>query len=114
MERLLYLLGYVLAPLLFVRARDAKAVAKRLRLAYKLVGVKIIDVIATDSGERMVILCPYRNILADKYGERGFCHSKLDRVDEGYASYLRRRNIRYRVPQHWRTSEYCYSEVSVI
>jgi hypothetical protein len=118
-ERLLYLLGYMLAPVLFIKAESPKSVAKRLRFAYRLVGVKIIETESTDSGERTVILCPYRNLFAGRYGRKWFCHSKLDQVDEGYASYLRRhKNVRYEAPKSCndtgRRSEYCCSEVSML
>ncbi len=115
---LLYLLGYLIAPLLFIKAEDPKSVVKRLRFAYRLVGVKIIETDSTDSRERTIFLCPYRNLFTDRYGKREFCHNRLDQVDVGLSSYLKKhKNIKYDVPKGCSdtkaNSEYCYSEVSI-
>jgi hypothetical protein len=117
--RLLYLLGYMLAPILFIKAEAPTSVVKRLRFAYKLVGVKIIETESTDSREKTVFICPYRNLFTGRYKKREFCHSKLDQVDVGLSSYLRKhKNIKYQVPKDCsdtgRDSEYCYSEVSML
>jgi hypothetical protein len=96
--RLLYLLGYIFAPILFIKAEAPKSVVKRLRLAYRLVGVKIIETESTDSREKTVFLCPYRNLFTGRYNKREFCHNKLDQVDVGLSSYLRsHKNIKYSV-----------------
>jgi hypothetical protein len=72
-----------------------------------------------DSVERTIFLCPYRNLAASWFGEKWICHDILDRVDDGYVTYLRRqKGIDYQRPRgcadlaYCDESEYCYSEVS--
>lgn len=113
-HRLLHMLGYMLAPVLFLKAGSPESIARRLVLAYRLVGVKVVEVRGTDLKEKLVILCPYRNLLASKYGKKGFCHNVLDYVDEGYATYLKRhRGVVYLRPRSCdgENREYCCSEV---
>jgi hypothetical protein len=55
--------------------------------------------------------CPYRNVGADECGKRWVCHEKLDRVDDGYVTYLGERGIDYQRPRGC-GGEQCYSEVS--
>lgn len=118
-ERLLYVVGYGLAHALFLGARSPASVVTRLRLAYRLVGVKIVETPHVDGVERTIFLCPYRDIESDRFGETWLCHRKLDRVDDGYVTFLRRhRDIDYRRPRrcthldYCDESEYCYSEVA--
>lgn len=116
-ERLLYGLGYLLAPALFLGADTPAAVASRLRLAYRAVGVRIRDHTADGGVERIVFRCPYRGIGASRWGETWLCHTKLDRVDDGYVSFLaRHRGVEYRRPRDCATEGacphgLCYSEV---
>lgn len=119
LERALYLFGYAFAHLLFFRASTPEAVASRLRTAYRLVGVRIVETPRVDGVERTMFLCPYRNLAANRFGQKWLCHQKLDRVDDGYVTYLRRhRGIDYRRPrsctelEYCDDSEYCYSDVS--
>ncbi|MDX1744655.1 MAG: hypothetical protein R3324_01850, partial [Halobacteriales archaeon] len=101
------------AFLLFLGARTPPAVVRRLRLAYRLVGVDIQRTETVDGTERTVFLCPYRNLLAGRYGEKWVCHEKLDRVDDGYVTWLaRHRDIDYVRPQSCAEGECCFSEVS--
>lgn len=112
-ERILFWIGYAIAPFLFFRAKSPSSVVKRLRFAYRLVGVKIEETSTVDSTERTEFLCPYRNLLADRYGEKRVCHDKLDRVDDGYVAYLERfKDIDYQRPQSCSDSACCFSEVS--
>lgn len=118
-RRALHGLGYVLAHVLFLGARSPRAVVRRLRLAYRLVGVRIVETPHVDGVERTVFLCPYRNLGADRFGEKWFCHDVLDRVDDGYVTYLRRhRDVDYRRPTgcgdlpYCEESDYCFSEVT--
>ena len=103
--------GYLIAPFLFLGANDEETIAERLRFAYKLVGVKVIKVISQNSTEIMIFLCPYRNLsITGKPKE--ICHQILDKVDEGYADFLRRKNIRYSGPKSYGKTDYCFSKVS--
>lgn len=116
-RRLLHGLGYLLAHPLFLGADTPAAVARRLRIAYRLVGVRIVETPQVDDVERTVFLCPYRNLAAERYGRTWLCHDVLDRVDDGYVTYLRRRKgIEYRRPRSCAEAacddEYCYSEVT--
>jgi len=45
------------------------------------------------------------------YGEKWVCHEKLDRVDDGYVTYLAKRGIDYQRPRGCDGSEVCYSTV---
>lgn len=113
LERILFAIGYLIAPVLFFRASTPRSVVKRLRFAYRLAGVRIKNTERVDATERTVFLCPYRNLFADRYGARWVCHEKLDRVDDGYVAYLRRfKNIDYQRPQGCAEAMTCYSEVS--
>lgn len=118
-RRLLHAIGYVIAHVLFVGAETPAAVVERLRIAYRLVGVRIVETPEVDSVERTIFLCPYRNLAASRFGQKWFCHDILDRVDDGYVTYLRRhKDIDYQRPRgctdlaYCQESEYCYSEVS--
>lgn len=118
-RRLLHDIGYVIAYVLFVGANTPESVVKRLRVAYRLVGVRIVETPQVDSVERTIFLCPYRNLGAIWFGEKWICHDILDRVDDGYVTYLRRhKGIDYQRPrgcadlEYCGESEYCYSEVS--
>ncbi len=120
-RRLLHDLGYVIAHVLFVGATTPASVVARLRLAYRLVGVRIVETPQVDAVERTIFLCPYRNLGAARFGEKTFCHDVLDRVDDGYVTYLRRHKaIDYQRPRgcgglaYCDDSEYCYSEVSEV
>jgi hypothetical protein len=108
--RVLHAIGYVLAYGLFLGARDPATVASRLRLAYRLVGVDIQSTSSHD-GERTEFRCPYRTLGAGRYGERRVCHDVLDRVDDGYVTYLARRGIDYERPQACEAGACCYSVV---
>jgi len=118
-RRLLYLFGYAAAHVLFLGASAPRAVARRLRIAYRLVGVRIVETPRVDATERTIFLCPYRNLGAGRFGRRWVCHDILDRVDDGYVTYLRRhRDIDYQRPRactdlpYCEESAYCYSDVS--
>lgn len=118
-EKALYWFGYSIAPVLFFRATTPDEVVARLRLAYRLVGVRIVETPRVDGVERTIFLCPYRNLAADRFGAKWLCHEKLDRVDDGYVTYLgRHKGIDYQRPRcctalaYCSDSEYCYSEVT--
>lgn len=112
LERLLYLVGYAIAPVLFFRAETTEGVVRRLRLAYRLAGVTIDETRTDDGVEYTEFTCPYRGLLADEYGQRYVCHQKLDRVDDGYVSYLRgHKDVDYRRPRACDSGACCYSEV---
>ena len=117
-RRLLHGFGYLAAHVLFLGAHTPRAVVRRLRLAYRLVGVRIVETPAVDGVERTVFRCPYRNLGADRWGEKWLCHDVLDRVDDGYVTYLRRRRaVDYVRPRDCAElgdcdPEHCYSEVS--
>jgi hypothetical protein len=110
-ERALHDFGYVVAHGLFLGARAPETVVRRLRLAYRLVGVRIDDT-ESGGGERTTFTCPYRTLGADRCGERWVCHEKLDRVDDGYVTYLGERGIDYQRPRGCANSEQCYSTVA--
>lgn len=111
-ERILHDFGYAFAHLLFLGAGSPESVVRRLRVAYRLVGVRI-DAVATDAGhERTMFTCPYRNVAAGRCGQRRVCHEKLDRVDDGYVTYLDERGIDYQRPRGCAGSEQCYSTVA--
>lgn len=119
LRKLLHAFGYAVAHVLFLGARTPRAVARRLRLAYRLVGVRIVETPRVDGAERTVFLCPYRDLAATRFGKRWLCHDVLDRVDDGYVTFLRRhRSIDYQRPRGCASlpscddAEYCYSEVS--
>jgi len=115
----LHAFGYAVAHVLFLGADTPTTVARRLRLAYRLVGVDIVETPQVDDVERTIFLCPYRSLGASWLGEKWLCHDILDRVDDGYVTYLRRhRDIDYQRPRgcadlaYCDESAYCYSEVS--
>lgn len=111
--RLLYAFGYLASFVLFFRATSPQAIVHRLRWAYRTVGVDIRDTETVDGVERTTFRCPYRGVAADRYGRRRVCHDVLDRVDDGYVSFLaRHRDIDYRRPRACAASECCYSEVA--
>lgn len=119
LERALHWFGYGFAHLLFVRAHSPEAVVRRLRLAYRLVGVRIVETPRVDGTERTIFRCPYRNLAAGRWGPTWLCHEKLDRVDDGYVTFLRRhRDIEYDRPRsctnlaYCEASAHCYSDVS--
>lgn len=117
-RRALHHLGYLIAHVLFLGANQPLAVARRLRFAYRLVGVRIVETPRIDAAERTVFLCPYRNLASSWYGQKRVCHDLLDRIDDGYVTYLRRhKDIAYTRPRgcgelaYCDESEYCFSEV---
>ena len=110
-ERALHDFGYVAAHVLFLGASAPETVVRRLRLAYRAVGVRIDDT-GSDGGERTTFTCPYRDLGADRCGERWVCHEKLDRVDDGYVTYLGERGIDYQRPRGCANSDQCYSTVA--
>ncbi|WP_345780661.1 hypothetical protein [Haloplanus pelagicus] len=119
LRKALHALGYVIAHVLFLGAETPAAVVGRLRVAYRLVGVDIVETPRVDDAERTIFLCPYRNLGATWFGEKWLCHDVLDRVDDGYVTFLRRhRDIDYQRPRgcgdlaYCDDSAYCYSEVS--
>lgn len=120
-RRVLHGIGYLVAHVLFLGATTPRAVVGRLRLAYRLVGVRIVERPRVDHVERTIFLCPYRNLAAGRFGQKWLCHDVLDRVDDGYVTYLRRqRDIDYQRPRSCADlascdeSAYCYSEVSAV
>lgn len=119
LRRALHAFGYAVAHLLFLGANIPQSVVRRLRLAYRLVGVKIVETPRVDDTERTIFLCPYRNLAANWFGKKWVCHDVLDQVDDGYVTYLRRhKDIDYQRPRgcedqaYCDDSDYCYSEVS--
>jgi hypothetical protein len=120
LRRLLHWFGYLAAHVLFLGARSPHAVVRRLRLAYRAVGVDVTETARVDGVERTVFLCPYRNLGASWFGRKWLCHDILDRVDDGYVAYLRRhRGIDYQrprdcaeLPDSDEEAAHCYSEVS--
>jgi len=112
-EQALHDFGYGLAYFLFAGSDEPESVVKRLRLAYRSVGVRIKECDTTQQGcERTVFKCPYRNLTPGDYDEKGFCHKKLDLVDDGYVSYLdEKKGLEYRRPRSYGETELCYSEV---
>jgi len=118
-RRALHALGYAIAHVLFLGAYTPRQVVRRLRIAYRLVGVRIVETPRVDGVERTVFRCPYRNLGASRYGEKWVCHDVLDRVDDGYVTYLaRHRDLDYRRPTdcadlpYCDESAHCFSEVS--
>ncbi|TKX81546.1 hypothetical protein [Halorubrum sp. SD626R] len=111
-ERLLHDFGYVLAHGLFLGASSPKRIVRRLRLAYRSVGVDIDETGSEAGAERTEFTCPYRGVGAGLYGEKWVCHEKLDRVDDGYVTYLAERGIDYQRPRDCDGSERCYSTVA--
>ncbi|MFC7185553.1 hypothetical protein [Halorubrum yunnanense] len=111
-ERLLHGFGYALAHGLFLGASSPERVVRRLRLAYRSVGVDIDETESEAGGERTTFSCPYRGVGARVYGEKWVCHEKLDRVDDGYVTYLAERGIDYQRPRDCDGSERCYSTVA--
>ena len=112
LERVLHDFGYALAHGLFLGASSPPQVVRRLRVAYRSVGVRIDDTDSGPGGERTTFTCPYRNVAADRCGEKWVCHEKLDRVDDGYVTYLAERGIDYQRPRECPGSEQCYSTVT--
>jgi hypothetical protein len=119
LRRLLHDIGYVIAHVLFLGASTPNEVAGRLRIAYRLVGVRIVETPRVDAVERTVFLCPYRDLGTTGADRKWVCHDVLDHVDDGYVTYLRRhRDIDYQRPRscadlpYCGESEHCYSEVS--
>jgi hypothetical protein len=111
--KLLWSFGYLAAFVLFVRAHSPEAVVGRLRWAYCRVGVDLRAAESTDGVERTIFACPYRSVGADRWGERRVCHDVLDRVDDGYVSFLaRHRDIAYDRPRPCVGGDCCYSEVA--
>jgi hypothetical protein len=119
LRTILHAIGYAVAHVLFLGADAPASVARRLRIAYRLVGVRVVETPRVDGTERTIFLCPYRDLAAGVASEKWLCHDVLDRVDDGYATYLRRhRGIDYRRPRsctelaYCDGSEHCYSDVS--
>lgn len=119
LRRLLHGFGYAFAHVLFLGADTPRSVVRRLRVAYRLVGVRIVETPLVDGVERTVFLCPYRNLGETRFGGKWVCHDVLDRVDDGYVTYLRKhKDIDYQRPRsctdlaYCDESEYCYSEVT--
>lgn len=118
-RKVLYAFGYGVGHVLFLGVNTPESVVRRLRLAYRLVGVKILETPQIDETERTIFLCPYRGLGATRFGAKWVCHDVLDRVDDGYVTYLRRhKDIDYHRPTscdelpYCSESEYCYSDVS--
>jgi len=110
---LLHGFGYVASVVLFLLASSPVAVVGRLRWAYRTVGVTVVDVESVDGTERTVFRCPYRDVGASRYGQRRVCHDVLDRVDDGYVTFLaRHRGLAYDRPRPCAGGECCYSEVA--
>ncbi len=112
LERVLHDFGYALAHGLFLGASSPEQVVRRLRVAYRSVGVRIDETDSGPGGERTTFTCPYRDVAADRCGEKWVCHEKLDRVDDGYVTYLAERGIDYQRPRECPGSEQCYSTVA--
>jgi len=111
-ERVLHDFGYVVAHALFLGASSPADVVRRLRLAYRSVGVRIDDTESGAGGEHTTFTCPYRNVGAERCGKRWVCHEKLDRVDDGYVTYLAEHGIDYQRPRGCSASAQCYSTVA--
>ena len=112
LERLLHGFGYLLAHGLFLGASSPERVVRRLRLAYRSVGVGIDDTASEGGAERTRFTCPYRDVGARVYGEKWVCHEKLDRVDDGYVTYLGERGVDYQRPRSCDEGDGCYSTVA--
>lgn len=119
-ETALHAFGYVAAHVLFLGAHSPEEVVERLRLAYRAVGVKITDTATVDDRELTVFRCPYRRLGADRWGAKWLCHEKLDRVDDGYVTFLaRHRDLDYQRPRDcdqagFCDAEQCYSSVTAM
>ncbi|RLM53598.1 hypothetical protein DVK02_12145 [Halobellus sp. Atlit-31R] len=111
-ERLLHDFGYALAHALFLGASSPEQVVRRLRVAYRSVGVRIDAIESAGGRERTTFTCPYRGVAAGRYGDRWVCHEKLDRVDDGYVTYLAARGIDYQRPRGCAGSAQCFSTVT--
>lgn len=118
-EKGLYWFGYVFAHLLFLGASSPQSVVRRLRIAYQFVGVRIVETPEIDGTHRTIFLCPYRDLAANRFGQKWLCHERLDLVDDGYVTYLRRhKDIAYYRPHSveeldsCENAAYCYSEVT--
>jgi len=110
-ERALHAFGYVAAHVLFLGAHSPEAVVRRLRLAYRAVGVSITDTATVDDRELIVFQCPYRRLGADRWGAKWLCHEKLDRVDDGYVTFLaRHRDLDYQRPRDCERAGFCNAE----
>lgn len=72
----LHAVGYVIAHVLFLGANTPESVVRRLRLAYRLVGVKVIETPEVNGTERTIFLCPYRNLAAKESIDRKVCVSR--------------------------------------
>jgi hypothetical protein len=112
LERALHDFGYALAHGLFLGASSPEQVVRRLRVAYRSVGVRIDDTDSGPGGERTTFTCPYGDVAAGRCGGKWVCHEKLDRVDDGYVTYLAERGIDYQRPRDCPGSEQCYSTVT--
>lgn len=111
--RVLWTFGYVAAFVLFFRAHSKEAIVERLRWAYRTVGVDVRALESVGDTERTVFRCPYRTVGAEWVGQRRVCHDVLDRVDDGYVSYLdRHREVTYDRPRPCAGGACCYSELS--
>jgi len=111
--RVLWAVGYAAAFVLFFGADTREAIVGRLRWAYRTVGVDIRAVETADDAERTVFRCPYRDVGATRWGERRACHDVLDRVDDGYVTFLdRHRDVEYDRPRPCAGGPCCYSEVT--
>lgn len=111
-ERALHDFGYAVAHGLFLGASSPAEVVRRLRLAYRFAGVRIDAVESTPDREQTTFSCPYRNVAVGRCGKRWICHEKLDRVDDGYVTYLAERGIDYQRPRGCSDSAQCYSTVA--
>ena len=112
LERVLHDFGYALAHGLFLGASSPEQVVQRLRLAYRSVGVRVDSTDSGPGGERTTFTCPYRDVAAGRCGEKWVCHEKLDRVDDGYVTYLAERGIDYQRPRDCPGTDQCYSTVA--
>lgn len=112
LERVLHDFGYAFAHVLFLGSSSPRQVVRRLRVAYQSVGVRIDETSSSGEAERTKFTCPYRNVAAGHCGKRWVCHEKLDRVDDGYVTYLSERGIDYQRPRGCTNSEQCYSTVT--
>lgn len=82
--------------MLFAGADTQAAIVARLRLAYRVVSVHIVETSRFDAVERTVFLCPYRNTAAGRFARKWLCHDTRDHIDDGYVTYLRRhKDINY-------------------
>ena len=112
-------LGYLIAHILFLGANTPPSVVRRLRIAYRLVGVQIVETPRVNGVERTIFRCPYRGLGTRWFDQKWVCHDILDRVDDGYVTYLRNHKaIDYQRPTdcealpYCEASEHCFSEVT--